>query len=70
MGCEDTYRGGDGPVDTCNGNNMRNPLYEAFVAAGEEAWAPLSVLTKGDAPLLEVLGDGRVRIPRRRLVAV
>ena len=37
MGGEDTYRGGEGPVDTCNGNNMRNPLYDAFVAAGEEA---------------------------------
>ena len=33
----DTYRGGEGPVDTCNGNNMKNPLYTAFIAAGEEA---------------------------------
>jgi L-alanine-DL-glutamate epimerase-like enolase superfamily enzyme len=29
----------------------------------EEAWAPLAVLTRGDGSLLEVLGDGRVRIP-------
>ena len=36
-GVRTLYRGGEGPVDTCNGNNMRNPLYEAFVAAGEEA---------------------------------
>lgn len=33
----DTYRGGSGPVDTCNGNNMRNPLYKAFIDAGREA---------------------------------
>ncbi len=37
MGGGDTYRGGEGPVDTCNGNNMKNPLYTAFIAAGEEA---------------------------------
>ena len=37
MGGEDPYRGGEGPVDTCNGNNMKNPLYTAFIAAGEEA---------------------------------
>ena len=28
MGGETLYRGGEGPVDTCNGNNMRNPLYK------------------------------------------
>ena len=37
MGGEDTLSRRRRPVDTCNGNNMRNPLYEAFVAAGEEA---------------------------------
>ena len=37
MGGDDAYRGGEGPVDTCNGNNMKNPLYTAFIAAGEEA---------------------------------
>ena len=37
MGGEDAYRGGEGPIDTCNGNNMKNPLYGAFIAAGEEA---------------------------------
>jgi len=37
MGGGDTYRGGEGPVDTCNGNNMKNPLYTAFIASGEEA---------------------------------
>ncbi len=34
----DEYRGGDGPIGTCNGNKMEgNPLYEAFIKAGEEA---------------------------------
>ncbi len=33
----DDYRGGDGPISTCNGNNMKNPLYTAFVEAGKEA---------------------------------
>ena len=37
MGGSDRYRGGSGPVDTCNGNNMRNPLYKAFIDAGQEA---------------------------------
>lgn len=35
------YRGGNGPVGTCNGNNMeRNPLYQAFIDAGKEAGYP------------------------------
>jgi len=34
----DDYRGGDGPIGTCNGNKMRkNPLYEAFIEAGKGA---------------------------------
>lgn len=34
----DTYRGGDGPLSTGAGNDMaRSPLYQAFVAAGEQA---------------------------------
>lgn len=33
----DDYRGADGPVGTCNGNRMANPLYRAFIAAGEQA---------------------------------
>lgn len=33
----DTYRGIDGPVGVCNGNNMKNPLYRAFIEAGEQA---------------------------------
>jgi choline dehydrogenase len=37
----DDYRGDTGPLNVNNGNNMRNPLYEAFVRAGVEAgyWA-------------------------------
>jgi len=34
---EDEYRGGDGPQATSNGNNMKNPLYRAFIDAGVEA---------------------------------
>ncbi len=33
----DAYRGGSGPVGTCNGNNRKNPLYQAFIDAGDEA---------------------------------
>ena len=33
----DTYRGADGPVGVCNGNDMANPLYRAFIEAGEQA---------------------------------
>ncbi|MCL9777151.1 choline dehydrogenase [Vibrio methylphosphonaticus] len=41
MGGEDVYRGGDGPVATCNGNNMTlNPLYDAFIDAGQQAGYP------------------------------
>ena len=34
---EDEYRGGSGPLHTCNGNGMKNPLYRAFIKAGQEA---------------------------------
>ena len=34
---EDEYRGASGPVGVCNGNNMKNPLYRAFIKAGEQA---------------------------------
>ncbi len=38
---EDDYRGGNGPVGTCAGNDMRlNPLYQAFINAGVEAGYP------------------------------
>ncbi|USD43601.1 choline dehydrogenase [Vibrio sp. SCSIO 43135] len=38
---EDQYRGGNGPVGTCNGNDMAlNPLYQAFIDAGSDAGYP------------------------------
>ncbi|MBT8145385.1 MAG: choline dehydrogenase, partial [Gammaproteobacteria bacterium] len=38
---DDTYRGGEGPLGVCAGNNMRlNPLYRAFIDAGVEAGYP------------------------------
>jgi len=40
-GGADLYRGGDGPLGTCNGNEMAlNPLYQAFINAGKEAGYP------------------------------
>lgn len=33
----DAYRAIGGPVGVCNGNDMRNPLYGAFVEAGRQA---------------------------------
>ena len=33
----DAYRGSDGLLSTCNGNEMQNPLYRAFIRAGVEA---------------------------------
>ncbi|ARB47446.1 choline dehydrogenase [Alloalcanivorax xenomutans] len=33
----DEYRGDEGPLTTCNGNNMKNPLYRAFIEAGRQA---------------------------------
>ena len=34
---EDTYRGGSGPLGVNNGNEMANPLYKAFIKAGQQA---------------------------------
>ncbi|WP_076407668.1 choline dehydrogenase [Shewanella sp. UCD-KL12] len=34
---EDDYRGIDGPLSVNNGNQMKNPLYQAFVDAGVDA---------------------------------
>ncbi|MYL27093.1 MULTISPECIES: choline dehydrogenase [Halomonadaceae] len=38
----DMYRGDAGPVGTSNGNNMKNPLYQAFIDAGEQAGYPVT----------------------------
>ncbi|MBB3141045.1 choline dehydrogenase [Halomonas organivorans] len=34
---EDDYRASGGPLGVCNGNNMANPLYRAFIEAGRQA---------------------------------
>ncbi|MFQ5774909.1 MAG: choline dehydrogenase [Kiloniellaceae bacterium] len=39
-GGADEYRGADGPLATCNGNEMKNPLYRAFIEAGKQAGYP------------------------------
>ncbi|MDX2421044.1 MAG: choline dehydrogenase [Amphritea sp.] len=37
----DQYRGSTGPLTTCGGNDMQlNPLYQAFINAGEDAGYP------------------------------
>lgn len=37
----DQYRGATGPLTTCGGNDMKlNPLYQAFIDAGEDAGYP------------------------------
>jgi choline dehydrogenase len=33
----DAFRGTGGPLATCNGNGMKNPLYRAFIEAGRQA---------------------------------
>ncbi|MGM0433174.1 MAG: choline dehydrogenase [Pseudomonadota bacterium] len=38
----DMYRGDSGPLGTNNGNNMKNPLYQAFIDAGEQAGYPVT----------------------------
>ncbi|OPX57007.1 choline dehydrogenase [Oceanospirillum multiglobuliferum] len=41
IGGANQYRGGNGPVGTCNGNNMSlNPLYQAFIDSGVAAGYP------------------------------
>ena len=42
-GGADEYRGGDGPLGVCNGNEMKlNPLYRVFIDAGREAGYPVT----------------------------
>ncbi len=38
----DAYREQGGPLSVCNGNEMQNPLYRAFIAAGKEAGYPMT----------------------------
>jgi choline dehydrogenase len=61
---EDNYRGGDGPVATSNGNNMKlNPLYQAFIDAGKEAGYPKTAdyngqQQEGFGPMHMTVGNG------------
>lgn len=43
----DDYRGSGGPVGICNGNDMRNPLYRAFIEAGAQAGYGISEDSNG-----------------------
>jgi choline dehydrogenase len=38
----DGYRAQGGPLSVCNGNEMQNPLYRAFIEAGQQAGYPLT----------------------------
>ena len=39
----DEYRGNEGPLGTCAGNDMQlNPLYQAFIDAGQDAGYPVT----------------------------
>jgi choline dehydrogenase len=40
FGDADVYRGTAGPITVTNGNNMQNPLYNAFIKAGQQAGYP------------------------------
>lgn len=61
---EDDYRGGDGPVATSNGNNMKlNPLYKAFIGAGQDAGYPKTSdyngkQQEGFGPMHMTVGNG------------
>ena len=61
---EDDYRGGNGPVATSNGNNMKlNPLYRAFIEAGQDAGYPKTSdyngkQQEGFGPMHMTVGNG------------
>jgi choline dehydrogenase len=44
----DAWRGAGGPLGTCNGNDMANPLYRAFIQAGVEAGYGASADVNGE----------------------
>lgn len=59
----DDYRGSDGPLHVNSGNNMANPLYKAFVAAGQEAGYSLTAdpngyMQEGFGPMHMTVKDG------------
>lgn len=60
----DQWRGGEGPLATNAGNQMKNPLYRAFVEAGHEAGYettddPNGHLQEGFGPMHMTVKDGR-----------
>lgn len=60
----DQYRGGDGPLAVCKGNEMRlNPLYRAFIEAGCQAGYPFTAdyngyRQEGFGPMQMTVGNG------------
>ena len=62
---EDSYRGGTGPLAVNNGNNMAmNPLYQAFIDAGEQAGYPVTkdyngFQQEGFGPMHMTVDNGR-----------
>ena len=66
----DDYRGGNGPLGTSNGNNRKNPIYQAFIDAGEQAGYGLTddyngYRQEGFGPMHMTVQDG-VRASTRR----
>ena len=62
-GGSDSYRGASGPLSTNAGNEMKNPLYRAFVEAGQEAGYigtedPNGFMQEGFGPMHMTVKDG------------
>jgi choline dehydrogenase len=63
-GGADEYRGSNGPLAVCSGNEMKlNPLYEAFIEAGRQAGYPLAAdyngyQQEGFGPMHMTVRDG------------
>ncbi|WP_413872592.1 choline dehydrogenase [Albidovulum sp.] len=62
-GGSDSYRGAQGPLATNAGNEMKNPLYRAFVEAGQEAGYittddPNGFMQEGFGPMHMTVKDG------------
>ncbi len=63
IGGGDSFRGDHGPLHTCNGNGMQNPLYGAFIEAGGQAGYPLTadyngLQQEGFGPMHMTVRDG------------
>ncbi len=60
---ENEYRGKSGPLGVNTGNNMQNPLYQAFIDAGEQAGYPVTpdyngFQQEGFGPMQMTIKDG------------